>query len=178
MNFIADIVAILVVLGMVYLVQVSDKLTNKLKQKAKDEKQNNPSLLFKKIEKLEEEVFLLQNNITYDSCFEKIFYSTDPNYSVFNNSYKVKVDFLPVKESNADNLIIEISLEGKVIKELEIYQVSFGSIRSIYEFISYKIKEMEGDEKNISFEFEKSDDFKDNLRDNLDREISKGVKII
>lgn len=170
-------VGLLSVAGVYFLFKLIE-FRDKQYQKMIDKRTGKIKTTRQRLLELEEEVFLLKHNITYDSRLEKISYSTASSHSVFNNSYQVEVHYLAVNDYNADNLIIEIYLEGKVIKELETYQISFEDIRSIYEFISHKIKEMERDERNMVFEFEKSDDFKNNIRDNLSGKISKGVKII
>ncbi|WP_270252983.1 hypothetical protein [Lactococcus garvieae] len=141
------------IMFMIYMAAMLKDSKNKKKigQKVKRYTSNEIESIEQRVKELEEGMFLLQHDITYDSHFEKVIYSTKPSHSLFDNSYQVEVQYLSLKEYNTANLIIKISLAGKVIKELETCQVSFEDVRSIYEFISHKIEEMENHNRDIIF---------------------------
>lgn len=148
-----EIIFFFLVMFMIYTGAMLKDSKNKKKigQKVKRYTSSEIESIEQRVKELEEGMFLLQHDITYDSHFEKVIYSTKPSNSLFDNSYQVEVQYLSLKEYSTANLIIKISLAGKVIKELETCQISFEDVRSIYEFIFHKIEEMENHNRDIIF---------------------------
>ena len=102
------------------------------------------------LSQLTEKIFLLQHDIKFDPCYQKIIY--DFRQSFVNNIYHIEIKCLsfddlgmdPSDNFFADTIQVKIMLADDVVKELEVNK-EFYSISEIYRYLDPKIRQFETD---------------------------------